>query len=96
MGTVVAYVRVSTKRQEVKNQRYEIMRYANAKSLKVNRWIAEVVSGTVSPKDRQLEREVSMLTRGDTLIVTELSRLSRSLLEILALMQPRLGLRLNG
>lgn len=84
---VIAYVRVSTEKQHLENQRSEIIRYANARNLSVNKWIEEVVSGKTDRKIRRLGKTINSLKKGDILIVTELSRLSRSLHEIMMIMK---------
>lgn len=84
---VIAYLRVSTGRQHLENQEGEIKHYAESKSIKINRWVTEVVSGKTERKNRLLGRTVRQLKKGDILIVTELSRLSRSLHEIMEIMK---------
>ena len=56
MPTVTAYVRVSTDRQTLENQRSEISRYASGHGMVIDHWIEEVVSGKVKEKDRKLGR----------------------------------------
>lgn len=84
---VIGYLRVSTDHQHLENQEDEIMRYVRAKNLVVERWVREVASGATLPKDRQLGRQIRLLKKGDVLIVTEISRLSRSLHEIMQIMK---------
>lgn len=84
---VVAYLRVSTSRQHLNNQQGEINRYAQNKGLVVNRWETETVSGKTNRNSRKLGRVIRRLKPGDVLIVTELSRLSRSLHEIMQIMK---------
>lgn len=84
---VIAYLRVSTSRQHIENQRSEINRYALAKGITVHRWITDTISGKTESKKRNLGKILSRLKKGDTLIVTELSRLSRSLHEIMQIMK---------
>lgn len=84
---VVAYVRVSTEKQDLDNQKKEIERYVDNRGITVDQWVEEVVSGTVKKENRQLDKVLSQLQKGDTLIITEISRLSRSLLEILSTME---------
>ncbi len=81
-----AYIRVSTDRQSVENQRYEIMKFSNLKQIIVNDWLEETESGTVKIKDRSLGNLINKLKKGDTLIVTELSRLGRSLLDVMSVL----------
>lgn len=84
---VIAYLRISTNRQHLENQEGEIKHYANSKNIVIDQWVTEVVSGKTNRKNRLLGRTVHTLKKGDTLIVTELSRLSRSLLEIMEIMK---------
>lgn len=79
----VAYLRVSTERQHVKNQQEEIIRYAGEHGLTIDKWKTEIVSGRCKKEKRQLGYLLKSLKAGDVLIVTELSRLSRSLYEIM-------------
>ena len=85
MGTY-AYIRVSTDKQDVENQRYEILKYANEKKLGNVEILEETVSGRKSWKDRKLGKLIEKLQKGDILIVPELSRLGRSMLEIMELL----------
>lgn len=84
---VIAYLRVSTTRQHIENQQDEIIRYAKKKDLQINRWISDTVSGKTESKKRNLGKILNRLKKGDSLIVTELSRLSRSLHEIMQIMK---------
>lgn len=84
---VIAYLRVSTGRQHLENQKGEISHYAQSKGIVVNRWVTETVSGKTGRKYRLLGKTVRKLKKGDVIIVTELSRLSRSLHEIMEIMK---------
>lgn len=84
---VIAYIRVSTEKQDLENQKKEISRYASKKRIKVNRWFEEIVSGNASKKERLFDTAISCLNKGDTIIVTEISRISRSLLQILTVIE---------
>lgn len=83
---VIAYLRVSTEKQFLANQKEEILRFADKNGLSIDKWYTETVSGTVSTKDRKLSSLLRMMKPGDTLIVTEISRLSRTLLEIMTIL----------
>jgi len=83
---VFAYIRVSTDKQETENQRFEILKYANEKKLGNVEFIEETVSGRKSWKERKIGLLIPKLQRGDVLLVTELSRLGRSMLEIMELL----------
>lgn len=51
---VVAYLRVSTEKQFLENQREEIIRFAERNGMSIDRWYTETVSGSVSSKERKL------------------------------------------
>lgn len=84
---VIAYLRVSTGKQFLENQKSEIIRYMTAKEIVIDRWVEETVSGKTSRARRKLGQTIKELKKGDTLIVTEISRLSRSLHEIMVIMK---------
>lgn len=79
---VVGYCRVSTEEQELKNQRLEILEYASKHELKITTWIEKKVSSRKSTRERLIDTLLNQLNQGDTLIVTELSRLGRSVGQI--------------
>lgn len=54
---VYGYIRVSTDRQTVENQRFEILRFCKKNSLEVGAWIEETISGTLTPDKRELDRK---------------------------------------
>lgn len=83
---IVGYIRVSTEKQHPENQRDEINRYAAGNEWAVDKWVVEVVSGKTRVKGRKLGGLLRRMKKGDTLIVTEISRLSRSLTDIMTLM----------
>ena len=77
-GNVYAYCRVSTSDQDTDNQRLEILEYARKNNFKVDDFIAIEVSSRKDKKTRRIDELMEMLNSGDTLIVSELSRLGRS------------------
>ena len=88
---ILAYLRVSTDKQDVKNQELEIRRYCadNNLSLTKDDWISVVVGSRKDPIERRIEEVISKLKSDSytTLIVTELSRLSRTIGELLYLLE---------
>lgn len=82
----VAYIRVSTEKQHPENQEDEIRRYADLNGWIIDKWIVEIVSGKKLVKGRKLGGLLRKMKKGDTLIVTEISRLSRSLTDIMEIM----------
>ena len=71
------YIRVSTEKQTVKNQRYEIEQYCKTNKIKKYELIEETVSGMKDPKKRKLYELTEQLENGDLLIVSEVSRIGR-------------------
>ena len=82
-----AYIRVSTNKQHTDNQISEIKRFCKANKLVVNEWVVEVISGTKSPNKRKLGKLMENVQEGDLIICTELSRLGRSLIMIMNVLQ---------
>lgn len=82
----IGYLRVSTRKQNPENQRDEIRRFVEEKSMSIDRWVVEVVSGKTDENQRKLGSLLKKMQRGDTLIVTEISRLSRNLTNIMGIM----------
>ena len=66
---IYAYIRVSTDKQTVENQRFEINRFDQTKGFPIDVWVEETVSGTRSAKDRKLGVLLKRIKKGDTLIV---------------------------
>ena len=95
MSKTYAYIRISTDKQDLENQRYSILEYANKKKLGSVEFIEETVSGKVSWKNRKLKDLIKQLQEGDNLIVAELSRLGRSMLEIMELLNILLSKGVN-
>lgn len=83
---IYGYIRVSTDKQTVENQRFEIMRFCNRKSITVNQWIEETISGTRGVEKRALGLLLKNLQKDDILICSELSRLGRSLFMIMSVL----------
>lgn len=81
---IVGYLRVSTDKQSIENQRFEIQKYAAERNWTVNKWVEETVSGTKKVSERQLGKAVKRIRKGDILITSELSRLGRNLMEVMS------------
>ncbi len=80
---VVGYLRVSTVSQDLVKNKADILTYANDHRLGNVEFVEEVVSGKVSWKVRKIKEVIDSLGKNDWLIVAELSRLGRSMLEIM-------------
>lgn len=82
-----AYIRVSTSVQTVQNQKLAIRQYARYHRIRNIEWVAETISGTKKPEKRKLGELLEIVGPGDVIIITELSRLGRSLVMILDILQ---------
>jgi putative DNA-invertase from lambdoid prophage Rac len=83
---IFAYIRVSTDRQTVENQRFEILKFADQKKIHVDKWIEETISGVKKYHERKLGKLLKNLKKDDILIVSELSRLGRNLMEVMSIL----------
>lgn len=83
---IYGYIRVSSDKQTVENQRFEIKNFCQQQHLSVDDWIEETISGTKSFDKRQLGVLLSHIGRGDTIICSELSRLGRSIFMIMEIL----------
>ena len=80
---IYGYIRVSTDKQTVENQRFEINNFCNIQETLVDKWIEETISGAKNIDDRKLGKLLKKMKKGDILICSELSRLGRNLLMIM-------------
>lgn len=85
MSKTIAYIRASTNKQDLNNQKLEIFEYAKKNQLEVDDFIQITISSRKTSKDRRIDEMVTSLNGADILIVTELSRLGRSTAEIIGL-----------
>lgn len=87
MSKILGYIRVSTDKQTLQNQKHKILEYAYHKDMKIEKFIEIEISSRKKQKERLLDEVFDTLKDGDTLIATELSRLGRNMLEILNLVE---------
>ncbi|MDM1367173.1 master DNA invertase Mpi family serine-type recombinase [Myroides marinus] len=83
---IYGYIRVSTDKQTVENQRFEINQFCEKQDMLVSKWIEETISGTKNVEDRKLGTLLKKMKKGDILVCSELSRLGRSLLMIMGVL----------
>lgn len=82
MGKTIGYIRVSSDKQTVSNQRLAILDYCNKQGVKVDDWIEVSMSTKKTPAQRRIDELLERLEEGDQLIIAELSRLARSVGQI--------------
>ena len=85
MPKIIAYIRISTSSQDIKNQRLEIYEYARKHDFEIDEFIEVESSSKKSTKNRRIEELLEKFEETDTLIITELSRLGRSTSEVINL-----------
>jgi len=83
---IYGYIRVSSDKQTVENQRYEIKKFCNAQQLVIDDWIEETISGTKNYTNRQLGHLLRKIKKDDIIICSELSRLGRNLFMIMEIL----------
>ena len=83
---IYGYVRVSSDKQTVENQRFEIERFCRHEQLVIDGWIEETISGTKNYHKRQLGVLLDRVEKDDIIICSELSRLGRNLFMIMEIL----------
>jgi len=84
---IYGYIRVSTDKQTVKNQRFEIEKFCKSQNIRIEKWIEETISGTKAADKRQLGILLKDIQKDDLIICSELSRLGRKLFIIMSIIQ---------
>ena len=93
--TTIAYLRVSTSKQELDKDKASILSFANDRDLGQVKFVEETASGTISWKKRKIAEIIDSLGEGDSIIVSELSRIGRSMLEIMQVLSVALEKKIN-
>lgn len=83
---IYGYIRVSSDKQTVENQRFEINKFCESKKMKINGWIEETISGIKAYNKRKLGKLLKHVEKGDLIICAELSRLGRNLFMIMEIL----------
>jgi DNA invertase Pin-like site-specific DNA recombinase len=83
---IYGYIRVSSDKQTVENQRFEIEQFCAVNNISIDGWIEETISGTRSYSKRRLGKLLKTMRKNDTIICSELSRLGRSLFMIMEIL----------
>lgn len=83
---IYGYIRVSSDKQTVENQRFEINNFCEKENIKIDGWIEETISGTKAYNKRQLGTLLKRIQKDDLIICAELSRLGRNLFMIMEIL----------
>ena len=85
--TIYAYIRVSSNAQLLEHQEFEIKKFVQAQNIEIDRWVEEKISSRKPLNKRKLGGLLGKLRDGDILITSEISRLGRSLLEVMHILE---------
>ena len=88
---IYGYIRVSTDKQTTENQRFEIQGFAERQNIVIDEWIEETISSTKDPQKRKLGKLIKKVKKDDLIIVSELSRLARNLLQVMGILNSLLN-----
>ena len=83
---IYGYIRVSSDKQTVENQRFEINNFCSREAMRIDGWIEETISGTKSYSKRELGKLLNRVRKDDLIICAELSRLGRNLFMIMEIL----------
>jgi DNA invertase Pin-like site-specific DNA recombinase len=83
---IYGYIRVSSDKQTVENQRFEINNFCSREAINIDGWIEETISGTKSYNKRELGHLLKKIKKDDLIICAELSRLGRNLFMIMEIL----------
>ena len=83
---IYGYIRVSSDKQTVENQRFEIKNFCDNQNIKIDGWIEETISGTKAYNKRELGKLLNKVQKDDLIICAELSRLGRNLFMIMEIL----------
>ena len=87
MPATYAYLLVSTIKQDLETQRHEILRYCERNERNVDTWLEIEISSRKNMKERRIDELLSLLKKGDTVIVSELSRIGWSISQVVLIVE---------
>ena len=85
--TNFAYLRVSTDRQDAKNQKLGVLDYCNSRGLNSLEFVEDTVSGKTPWRERAIGAVLEKAVAGDVIVAAEVSRLGRSTLQVLEILE---------
>ena len=91
----IGYLRVSTADQDLDKNKADILHLANEKKLGTVEWVKEQASGKINWRKRKIAQVIDSLKEGDAILVSELSRLGRSMLECMEILSIALEKKIN-
>lgn len=85
--TNFAYLRVSSDQQDIKNQKFGLLEYCNNRNINPVKFVEDTVSSKINWKERAIGNILEKTTKGDLIVVSEISRLGRSTLQVLEILE---------
>jgi len=79
----IGYIRVSTDKQDLEKQKFVLLDYTNKNNTRIDQFVEIEISSKKDRSERRIDELLQMLNSGDTIYVTELSRLGRTMLEVM-------------
>ena len=86
------YIRVSTDKQTLENQRFEIQKYCYENNITIDYWIEETISSTKPLTKRKLGKLLKNIKKDDLIITSEISRIGRNLLQVMSILNNLLSI----
>lgn len=86
-GTTWAYMRTSTDGQDGQGQRQDILEWSASQGERIDHWVSEQISSRVQRQHREVSEVVASLKAGDRIVVSEMSRIARSMTELMTVVQ---------
>lgn len=83
----IGYIRVSSNKQTLEHQEFEIKNFAKKEGIKIDEWVEEKISSRKALEKRKLGQLLNSLQENDILITCEISRLGRSLMEVMKILE---------
>jgi len=84
---IIGYIRVSSNKQTCEHQKYELEQFAKQNHIQINRWVEETISSRKPLNRRKLGQLLEELKPNDILIAAEISRLGRSMMEVMRILE---------
>ena len=85
--THFAYLRVSSDQQDTNNQKFGLLEYCNNRNINPVKFIEDTASGKTTWKERAIGNILEKAIKGDLILVSEISRLGRSTLQVLEILE---------
>lgn len=84
---IIGYIRVSSSKQTCEHQRHEITQFVQHNNMQIDKWVEETISSRKPLQKRLLGQLLEALEPNDIIIACEISRLGRSLLEVMRILE---------